>query len=452
MPVRDMSNFSELPGRGSIGQTLAQARASLKDPSRPFTPAETRLSRALLNGADYRPASRPAGFEADCHDVQSARSSRASEGREGGADGGGARSNSRSTGDDGAWAEDRPSSSSRRRVGHSSDRATPQPETESHNGGRARRADAEDIVDQLECELSEAGSADLQTVRTLVEQLEACATPCVAHERTVSLLCRVLELSDATLVLDAARISLNLLNARSAHQLPKQRLVVCKRMFQISRTPTHDEHFFQSRSIHNLLHLLGESARHITQRCRGDARGMAVARGLSTEALIYAAGVVKNLSNSEQHQRSLGQLGTICVLCDVLRASGMLMDAVAADEDGGSSARRLEKHMAQLLIQLTGAMRNMCIEKAHQPQLEQSEAATALCAVLRPFASHGELMFNVARVLAKLSLFESMRASLNADSRHVRDLLHVMGIPRLEEDKPQVRRGAICPLLVALPA
>ena len=60
MPVRDMSNFSELPGRGSIGQTLAQARASLKEPSRPFTPAETRLSRALLNGADYRPASRPA--------------------------------------------------------------------------------------------------------------------------------------------------------------------------------------------------------------------------------------------------------------------------------------------------------------------------------------------------------------------------------------------------------
>ena len=448
MPVRDMSNFSELPGRGSIGQTLAQARASLKEPSRPFTPAETRLSRALLNGADYRPASRPAGFEAECYDVHSARS-RAGEGRGGVADGGGgASSGSRSAGDDdGVWAENRTSSSSsRRRDGPSSDRATPQPETESHDGGRARHADVEDIVDQLECELSEAGSADLETVRTLVEQLEACATPSVAYERTVSSLCRVLELSDATLVLDAARVSLHLLNARSAHQLPKQRLVVCKRMFQISRTPTHDEHFFQSRSIHNLLHLLGESARHITQRCRGDARGMAVARGLSTEALIYAAGVVKNLSNSEQHQRSLGQLGTIRVLCDVLRASGMLMDAVAADEDGGSSARRLEKHMAQLLIQLTGAMRNMCIEKAHQPQLEQSEAATALCAVLRPFASHGELMFNVARVLAKLSLFESMRASLNADPRHVQDLLHVMGTPRLDDDKPQVRRGAICPL------
>ena len=61
-------------------------------------------------------------------------------------------------------------------------------------------------------------------------------------------------------------------------------------------------------------------------------------------------------------------------------------------------------------------------------------------------------MFNVARVLAKLSLFESMRASLNADPRHVQDLLHVMGTPRLDDDKPQVRRGAICPLLVALPA
>lgn len=209
----------------------------------------------------------------------------------------------------------------------------------------------------------------------------------------------------------------------------------------MSRTPTHDEYFFQSRSIHNLLSLLGDSAQHIMQRCHSDARGMSVARGVATEALIYAAGTVKNLSNTEEHQRSLGQLGTIHVLCDMLRASGTLMDAVAATEDSSSSSvRRLEKHLAQLLIQLTGALRNMCVEKAHQSQLERSEAATALCAVLRPFASHCELMFNVARVLAKLSLFESMRASLNANPRHLHDLLHVMGMPRSDAKKLQVRR------------
>ena len=149
------------------------------------------------------------------------------------------------------------------------------------------------------------------------------------------------------------------------------------------------------------------------------------------------------------------------MLCDTLRASGRLVSVVttadaerasSGERASSSSVRRLEKHHMQLLIQVSGAMRNLCVDKARQPELEAADAATALCAVLRPFASHSELMFNVARVLAKLSLYESMRASLNVDPCHVQDLLHVMAMaqPRLSSDPSKPPSKEVLGLIVRL--
>jgi len=51
---------SEYVARGAISNVLAKARATLKNPSRPFTPAESRQSsRALFGGLDQRPSTRP---------------------------------------------------------------------------------------------------------------------------------------------------------------------------------------------------------------------------------------------------------------------------------------------------------------------------------------------------------------------------------------------------------
>merc|ERR1711959_170624 len=55
-----------LKGRGTIANTLAQARASLLDPSRPFTPAESANSRSLFKGSEY------SGFRpqtSDCYNL-----------------------------------------------------------------------------------------------------------------------------------------------------------------------------------------------------------------------------------------------------------------------------------------------------------------------------------------------------------------------------------------------
>jgi len=61
---KDLVDFnnpdSEYVARGAIANVLAKARATLKNPSRPFTPAESRQSsRALFGGLDQRPSTRP---------------------------------------------------------------------------------------------------------------------------------------------------------------------------------------------------------------------------------------------------------------------------------------------------------------------------------------------------------------------------------------------------------
>ena len=52
--------------RGVAG-VLAAARASLKEPSRPYTPAENR-GRSMFDGNDYRPVSRAGSAGAPLHE------------------------------------------------------------------------------------------------------------------------------------------------------------------------------------------------------------------------------------------------------------------------------------------------------------------------------------------------------------------------------------------------
>jgi len=84
------------------------------------------------------------------------------------------------------------------------------------------------------------------------------------------------------------------------------------------------------------------------------------------------------------------------------------------------------KPVAQLLVQVTGALRNMCADRAQARQLETAKCATALASALKPFAGYWELALNAARALAKLSLHEPMRAQLNADPKRILDMFDAL--------------------------
>ncbi|KAH8097921.1 hypothetical protein JL720_840 [Aureococcus anophagefferens] len=171
----------------------------------------------------------------------------------------------------------------------------------------------------------------------------------------------------------------------------------------------------------------GREAATSSRRRRG-RRTAQQRRARALEPLIYAAGTIKNLTNHDGHLRPLGQLGIICTLCDLLRA------AVAHHRheekrtvDDASEKRRFDtrkKQVAQLLVQVSGALRNMCAEKSQLRQLGAARAATALAACLRPFGTrYWELTLNVARALAKLSLHEPTRTALHGDPKRLGDVL-----------------------------
>merc|ERR1711998_413789 len=55
--MRDLGDDPMMP-RSGIALTIAQARASLREPSRPYTPADALHNRSLFRGQEYG-ASRP---------------------------------------------------------------------------------------------------------------------------------------------------------------------------------------------------------------------------------------------------------------------------------------------------------------------------------------------------------------------------------------------------------
>ena len=286
------------------------------------------------------------------------------------------------------------------------------------------------------------------------------------RNRLFACLFRVLERPEPMLRLPAARAVLRLLSAGRATatpelQLPKYEAAVCKVLFQLTRASTNDDAFFEASVVDPMLALL-EAQTSLLAGSDSYTRGGGRSAGSTTsptaslpvDAPVYLAGAVKNLSSgSEAAQHRLGQLGAIAVLCGLLKASAGLEPTTAskggrsAEEEkggeektahngggGGSGSNNphlgavSEKQQAQLLIQITGALRNLSVDKAHYRQLSACGAPAALCSLVKPFTQHKEVMFNVARVLAKLSLHEPLRAGINSKPTHLRDLLTLMDV------------------------
>ena len=260
---------------GSIAQTLAQARASLKEPSRPFTPAATAASRDLFNSVETdrpgssRPTSSLSGYD----------SRPSSSGGDyfvfGGSDSGGVISNqwgADEAGDQthlseggGPGGRGRSRSGRRHRISSretgriaSAERETPQPGTEPVPGEvtvnvchALLSADADHVKELLERTLSrsdgsDAAGIDKPAVRSLLEDFESSLEKYAVEtsrgreylsdavcERTFDVLLKLFELEDKELALNASRVALHLISTTNAHELPEQRVAVCKHMFQV---------------------------------------------------------------------------------------------------------------------------------------------------------------------------------------------------------------------------
>ena len=193
-------------------------------------------------------------------------------------------------------------------------------------------------------------------------------------------------------------------------------VAACRALLQLSQVPAHDDLFFQRGVISPLVDLLAKAA----QRAPKKRESLP-----TTESLVYAAGTLKNLSNNDSRIPELGSK-VACILCDVARAFS-------------STGRQ-----ADLLAQLTGALRNLGAASSQVRRLEAAKAATAVAALLRPYSNHPEVQFNAARALGKLSLYASLRDQLSAEPQLVLETFAALQRAQLEQrDAVVVRLGFV---------
>ena len=418
--------------RSRIYQAISDARASLAEPSRPFTPADP--SRKLFRGGDS--FSRP--------------------------------TSSFTIGSSAFGASDA--------FGRS---AVPQPK---HIGGAevlGLQSDAEVLevhqaawwasVESSLCELHPNApiATLLRACDRLWDALRDCgvAGPLGAavpppselgrrSRRLVGGVTALMDRKDGPLLLRLARLVLLLSDA------PHTQAQVCRLLFKLSKAETHDGDFRELGLLPMLLDaavggeaggIAAGAARLTLEEQLGftpDAGGGAgSAGGKDThDAALYAAAALKNVSADAHNQRALAELCAVprCAahlqrLLPLLRPPSAGGGATSGAGGGGSGmfgkgkgkegAGGVPRHGAsQQLLQLTGCLRNLAAQPgaAARRTFVGCGCIEALCGVLRAAPTHLELCVNACRVLSKLTLYDDVRARIHADDAHLDALLAVL--------------------------
>lgn len=72
------------------------------------------------------------------------------------------------------------------------------------------------------------------------------------------------------------------------------------------------------------------------------------------------------------------------------------------------------------IVQMVSVIRNLWGEKPAQKEMLAVNIVNTLCSALGTWQTHGELLYTVARVLAKLSLSEQFRGHINSRKPNIR--------------------------------
>eukprot|EP00949_MAST-11_sp_MAST-11-sp1_P005080 g5080.t1 len=240
-------------------------------------------------------------------------------------------------------------------------------------------------------------------------------------------------LGDASpqVIICAARLTLRMaavndtLPAADSHKDRQKRhkrlLTALRALFQLSKQNRNDKLFYGEQVLHILMEMIcGETLGSSPAQQPG--KEASLRRGkvrLPLDVLIYATGTLKNISTSDdRNQNALAQQGAVLRLTDLLRAASALSKAGKGNE----------RQIAQLLIQVTGTLRNLCMgSKKHFGQFWSSRTVEALSFVLQSFScDHTELMLNIVRVLSKLSLQETGRSQLTGGSDGAQNIQNIL--------------------------
>jgi len=439
-----------LKGRGTIANTIAQARASLLDPSRPFTPADALNNRSLFKGheyGDHRPQT------SDCYNIPMRPDTVPSDPQgemdmgesadymysEGGADVYDVHA------EQVTWAN-QPSASSyeipaemvrpevQQRLAFDctpQQPKSPAPPTRKgvassprRSSGGGNRSDAEPAAsDEPPAAATKTPTSKKEKkempgwLQNALDKLE----PQSAEEDKLQACDAILEVisseedfrgTQASAARAIQRKIFKLMDSKTARLLGKLGTIalnvtgkmenitsVCKLLFRLSKEESNDTVIGDAALLRAFLKLLENVAE------------------LPYDCMIFIGGIFKNAALSSNNRRRLLQLGLIPQLAGLLK----MVQSSYKDEPGDS--------LAQLLVQITACLRNLCTGDSlpeAQSQFVEHEMFDRLAWVLERFSRHEELVLNICRALHKLTINAQCRKALAKAPMMVGQLLHTL--------------------------
>ncbi|CAE7380417.1 ARMC2 [Symbiodinium natans] len=187
------------------------------------------------------------------------------------------------------------------------------------------------------------------------------------------------DIKESKLVFKLARCALALLSLEVATQGVSVSGVqaayqnIAQVLFKYSQKEGYDAEFLTEKLIEPILEVLESE----NPACS------------AADLRVYIAGILKNVSNDSANQKFLAQRGAVGSLFKLMDASKLA---------GGAKE-------APLLIQVTAALRNLASNQ--YKQFLATERLSALTRLMEIFPNHVELLTNIARILAKLTLHGS---------------------------------------------
>jgi hypothetical protein len=247
-----------------------------------------------------------------------------------------------------------------------------------------------------------------ERVWSLVRDLKGGSAGTVKPDKASAKLLRavlgLMDLKDTKCLFKLSRCALSLLQMEGAiNGVPSSGvqaayLNVAKVLFKCSKADGHDREFLHEDLIKPILEVLQST---LPECANNDLR-------------VYIVGVLKNITNDESIQKYLLQNDGISILFAL----------TGIDQLAGNSKE------AELLIQITAALRNLATaqdkeegksHKAHR-QFLQEDRLNALTRMMALFPAQIELLTNIARILAKLTLHGSACEALAKNDAHIRQI------------------------------
>ncbi|XP_071954692.1 armadillo repeat-containing protein 2-like [Antedon mediterranea] len=232
------------------------------------------------------------------------------------------------------------------------------------------------IVEQLVPKNKETEEIDRMCILcdqlfSVLSKLNMLGRTAIRRSETLKIVYKLIDLDSAELSLKASRIVL-------AFEVTGSNLTsLCKLIFKISKNKENDI-LFQKNNILDLIVKLIASTNY--QKV--------------SDALIYCIGALKFLTGNNAILKDLADYGCTESL------ARLLININTATMEGLPVAHGVPN----LLLQVTGTLRNLADKPATHATFISCQIIPELCKIIDTFPLDGDLMFNISRILSKLTL------------------------------------------------